>query len=91
MAERSGNGKAVAMDCSDVRESEMIASCVGECDYCRSLIGAGEKWVREKVYDPAPNPVSARYFHFHGEPSPGQELSCWEKHQMQREASLLAA
>jgi hypothetical protein len=56
-----------------------------ECGYCRSSIDFGQRWVREKVYDPAPQngrePVYQRY---HAEVFPGEQLSCWEKHQLQQ-------
>lgn len=51
-----------------------------QCEYCRSLIVSGQRWVREKVYDPALNGRDANYHRYHAEPFAGQEESCWEKH-----------
>lgn len=31
----------------------MISCDTNECGYCRSSIVTGQRWVREKVYDPA--------------------------------------
>jgi hypothetical protein len=31
----------------------MIAFCANQCAYCRSSIVSGQRWVREKIYDPA--------------------------------------
>ena len=55
-----------------------------ECAYCRSVIAAGEPWVREKSYEPfAGN--APRYRRYHADLFPGEELSCWEKHEMERD------
>lgn len=32
----------------------MIGYDVRFCDYCRCSIVAGQRWVREKIYDPGP-------------------------------------
>jgi hypothetical protein len=63
----------------------MIVCCAHQCDYCRSSIGPGQRWVREKIYDPALNDRQASYHHYHAEPFARYEGSCWEKHQMERE------
>ena len=56
-----------------------------QCDYCHSLIALGQRWVREKVYDPSRNSPDASYRCYHGEPFDGQCGSCWEMHEMERE------
>jgi hypothetical protein len=63
----------------------MIVCCARQCDYCRSSIGPGQRWVREKIYDPALNGHEPGYRHYHAEPFARLEGSCWEKHQMERE------
>jgi len=49
------------------------------CAYCGWSIKEGQRWVREKVYEPGGgrDPIYRRY---HAELFSGQELSCWEKH-----------
>ncbi len=62
--------------------------CFDQCNYCRSPIVSGQRWVREKIYEPALNgrdPSYHRYHRYHAEPFAGQEGSCWEKHEMERE------
>jgi len=56
-----------------------------QCDYCRSSIASGQRWVREKIYDPAFENRDPSYHHYHSEPFPGQEGSCWEKYELERE------
>jgi hypothetical protein len=57
-----------------------------DCGYCRSSINLDQRWVREKVYDPAPqNDREPSYRRYHAEVFSGEQLSCWEKHQLQRE------
>ena len=65
-------------------EEQMLVCCV-QCTYCRSPIASGERWVREKTYDPALNGRDPSYHRYHAEPFAGQEGSCWEKHEMERE------
>jgi hypothetical protein len=67
------------------REGKMVVSCVRQCNYCRSSIVSGQRWVREKIYDPALNGRDPSYHCYHAEPFAGQEGSCWEKHEMERE------
>jgi hypothetical protein len=62
------------------KEKTMIV-CVTQCAYCQSPILSGERWVREKIYDPTPNGRDPRYHRYHAEPFAGEEASCWEKHQ----------
>jgi len=53
-----------------------------QCDYCCSSIVSGQRWVREKLYNPGLDPL---YHYYHAEPFVGQDGSCWEKHEMERE------
>jgi hypothetical protein len=53
----------------------MIGYDVRICDYCECSIGAGQRWVREKIYDPRPTSRDAAYRHFHAEVFGGEELS----------------
>jgi len=69
----------------------MFVYNVKSCDYCQSPIAAGQRWVREKIYNPRPNGQDPSYHHFHAEPFGGQEGSCWEKHQMDGEIARIAA
>ena len=69
----------------------MIVCYVNQCDYCRSEIGAGQRWVREKIYDPAPSGRDPSYHRYHSELFARQEVSCWEKHQMEREIARTTA
>jgi hypothetical protein len=65
----------------------MIVYCANQCAYCRSSIEPGQRWVREKIYDPALNGRDPSYNRYHAEPFAGQQASCWEKHQMELEIS----
>ena len=57
-----------------------------DCDYCCSSIDFGQRWVREKIYDPASqNGREPSYRRYHAEVFSGEQLSCWEKHQLQQE------
>jgi hypothetical protein len=56
-----------------------------QCDYCRSSIVSGQRWVREKIYDAALDGGDPRYHYYHAENFTGQERSCWEKREMERE------
>ena len=60
-------------------EEQMLVCCV-QCAYCRTPIASGERWEREKIYDPALNGRDPSYHRYHAEPFAGQEISCWEKH-----------
>lgn len=63
-----------------------MACNANECGYCRSSISPGERWVREKVYEPtSKNGREAIYQRYHAEVFAGEEVSCWEKHQMEQE------
>ena len=69
----------------------MIVCFANQCDYCRSSIVSGQRWVREKIYDPALNGHDPSYRRYHSEPLAIQEGSCWEKHQMEREIARTTA
>ncbi|MGB7846311.1 MAG: hypothetical protein WBL63_11900 [Candidatus Acidiferrum sp.] len=60
-----------------------------ECVYCRSAIAAGERWVREKICEPFAGNVSC-YRRYHADLFAGEELSCWEKHEMERDLARTA-
>jgi hypothetical protein len=64
---------------------------VKHCDYCRSSIVEGQRWVRQKIYNPGLDSQETRYHHYHAEPFAGQSESCWEKHEMEREIARKAA
>lgn len=60
-----------------------------ECAYCRSPIASGERWVREKIYEPIA--VNApRYRRYHADLFAGDQLSCWEKHELEQEIAQVA-
>jgi hypothetical protein len=58
-----------------------------DCAYCRLPIVFGQRWVREKIYEPAHAHHSPRYHRYHADLFTGDEISCWEKHQMELEIS----
>jgi len=49
------------------------------CAYCRAPIASGERWVRDKIYEPTLALHGPRYHRYHAELFVGEELSCWEK------------
>jgi hypothetical protein len=69
----------------------MIVCCVHQCDFCQATIGAGQRWVREKIYDPSLSGHEPHYHRYHAEPFAPSEASCWEKRQMEREMAHSAA
>jgi hypothetical protein len=69
----------------------MLVSFTYQCDYCRSSIASGQRWVREKIYDPALNGRDPSYHRYHSEPFAVLEGSCWEKHLMDREIARTTA
>jgi hypothetical protein len=71
--------------------TKVIDCFANQCAYCRSSIASGQKWVREKIYDPALSSCDSSYLWYHGEPLEGQQGSCWEKHEMEREVLRTAA
>ena len=56
-----------------------------KCAYCGSPIEADQRWVREKIYEPALVDGPPNYRRYPVELFDGQELSCWEKYQMETE------
>src|SRR5258708_1027431 len=68
-----------------MREKNVMDYLGSQCDYCGSSIVSGQRWVREKIFDPALNSRDAHYHWYHAEPFEGQEGSCWAKHEMERE------
>ena len=58
-----------------------------ECAYCRSSIASGQRWVREKVYEPTLVGHGPRYRRYHAEVFVSDGLSCWEKHQMESDVA----
>jgi hypothetical protein len=61
------------------------------CAYCGLPIEEGQRWVREKIFDPAFTGLDPTYFRYHVELFSGQHLSCWEKHQMKTENTGITA
>ena len=60
-----------------------------ECAYCLSAIETGERWVREKIYEPSAG-NAPRYRRYHADLFLGEELSCWEKQEMERDVARTA-
>jgi hypothetical protein len=60
-----------------------------ECAYCRSLIIFGQRWVREKIYKPSTD-NGPHYRRYHADLFVDEELSCWEKNQMELETARVA-
>jgi hypothetical protein len=69
----------------------MIGYEVRFCNYCQHSIVVGQRWVREKIYDPRRTDQDAAYRHFHAEPFEGHEMSCWEIYLMEREIARMGA
>jgi hypothetical protein len=65
----------------------MFISSTHECAYCRSLIASGERWVREKIYEPTLVGRGPRYRRYHADLFVAEGLSCWEKHQLELESA----
>ena len=62
-----------------------------QCAYCRAPIASGDRWVREKIYESAPNNNGPSYFRYHADLFVGEEISCWEKHQMELDITFTTA
>jgi hypothetical protein len=60
-----------------------------ECAHCLSPIPSGQRWVREKIYEPSSH-NGPRYSRYHADLFGDEELSCWEKHQMELEITRTA-
>lgn len=58
----------------------MVARCTNICAHCAAEIEEGQRWVREKVYEPVLDGREPRYRRYHAD---RQELSCWEAHLLQ--------
>jgi hypothetical protein len=65
--------------------------CPHECAYCRAPIASGERWVREKICEPALSANGPRYQRYHADLFNGEEVSCWEKHQIEQEIARTVA
>ena len=63
----------------------MLICSPHECAYCRSPIVSGQRWVREKIYEPTLVGRDARYRRYHADLFAGEEVSCWEKHQIEED------
>jgi len=61
------------------------------CGYCGTEIELGQRWVREKVYQPTLTDREATYRRYHAELFPGHALSCWEKHELEAEIDRIKA
>ena len=59
------------------------------CAYCQSPIAAGQRWVREKIYESLERDNS-HYQRYHADLYGDEVLSCWEKHQVQQQAAKAA-
>ena len=64
----------------------MFICSTQDCAYCGAPIEPGERWVREKIYESAPDGNGPSYFPYHADLFAAEELSCWEKHQMELES-----
>ena len=60
-----------------------------ECAYCQSTIISGQRWVREKIYEPSTD-KDPHYRRFHADLFVDEGLSCWERHQMELETARAA-
>lgn len=69
----------------------MVGSGSKICAHCAVKIEEGQRWVREKVYEPILDGREPRYRHYHTELSDTQELSCWERHLLRTDWDRLAA
>jgi hypothetical protein len=63
----------------------------GGCAYCGSPIEEGQRWVREKVYEPAFTGRDPFYRRYHADLFPGHGLSCWEKNELEVEIARIKA
>jgi hypothetical protein len=64
---------------------DLVATFVDhECAKCHSPIVSGERWVREKIYEPF-TAGEPRYRRYHSDLFGEEELSCWEKHQIEQD------
>jgi predicted nucleic acid-binding Zn ribbon protein len=59
------------------------------CAFCQAPIAPGERWVREKIFEPFLT-GEARYRRYHADLFGEAALSCWEKHQLEHETAQAA-
>jgi len=69
----------------------MVIGSTHLCAHCQSPIEPGQRWVREKVYEPTLQGYGPSYRRYHADLFEGQEISCWEKHQMELETARMTA
>ena len=69
----------------------MLICSPHECAYCRSTIASGQRWVREKIYEPTLVGRTPRYRLYHADLFAGEALSCWEKHQIEKDIARTIA
>lgn len=69
---------------------DMLIHVVRCCDYCHASIVEGQRWVRQKIYNPGSSHQEPGYRHYHADLFEGQIESCWEK-QLERSLSRTAA
>jgi hypothetical protein len=62
-----------------------------ECTYCRSPIVSGQRWVREKIYEHSLSSSEPSYRRYHADLFDGQDVSCWEKHQIEQQSGRTTA
>ena len=55
-----------------------------QCAHCQTAIAPGERWVREKIYESL-IAEDAHYRRYHADLYGDEVLSCWEKHQLEKE------
>jgi hypothetical protein len=67
----------------------MINYDVRSCNYCQRPIRPDQRWVREKIYEPAHPCQVPAYRHFHAEPFGTQGVSCWESYWLERELARM--
>lgn len=85
-------GTAIALTFGGMQvQGGSVMHCCAQCDYCHSSIASGQRWVREKIHDPAHRGHDPSYRRYHAEPFAGHEESCWEKHEMEREVARTKA
>ena len=68
----------------------MIINYASKCAYCESPIETGQRWVREKIYQPVLADGAPNYHRYHAELFTGEDLSCWEKHRLETELQRIA-
>ena len=69
----------------------MLICSPHECAYCRSPIASGQRWVREKIYETTLPGDGPHYLRYHADLFAGEEVSCWEKHQIEEDMARTTA